>query len=154
VLKIACSLAWAALFALPIATSSGAEPCHEGHCHERKICGGGWKDHRVPVQKSGPSGGASTGAEACASLIAEIEKETKDQAATKCAELHPCGQCPERCSGCESINPVGRVATKDARRNAKRGSDGRWQCEVTVPTTYRCRCSACLVKTHTAGDSP
>ena len=126
--------------------SDGLQPCHKGHCHEPRICGGGWKDYRVVVEDTGDSEGAESPQQACAATLDAVAKKTQAQAAAKCDALHACGNCPERCTGCESQNPRGRVAADEAKTTTTRRADGTWQCAVEVPTTYRCRCSPCLVK--------
>ena len=151
------SLGWVALLASSIAVAlvpatpaaaalpgdlrlQGAEPCHKGHCHGPKVCGGGWKDYREPLQAeaAGPSADA-----ACANAEAQLVERATAEAAERCLALHPCGDCPEGCGGCKSERPAGRIDSDGSRRHTATLPDGSARCEVDSEAIYRCRCGGC-----------
>ncbi len=140
-------LLWSLPFLLT-ALAPGNEPveCHKNHCHGPALCGTGWKDYREQASADAPSA-ADDKKSACDSALALLAEQTKARATEACNKHHKCGQCPDRCSGCELQRPTGRLGDEAKRKlAATQGSDGKWQCKAEAEVVFRCRCTFCKVK--------
>jgi hypothetical protein len=132
------------LFALAFVGYARESECHEGHCHGDKVCGGGWKDYPEARTHVGPEGGVDSESDACPEALDELEDRLDVEAHGRCEDKHPCGSCPDACSGCKQQSPEGRIVDPSAvKKHARERDDGLYECVVTADVAFRCRCSDC-----------